>query len=268
MRRWWCLPSLCTCCSASGGQPLSSHPPLGLGYEMPLRYARSMTRNLEPHAALWWWYPPFPCIPQMHTPARSSQCWSRQTPAWTRIVHLDAPGQRHGQQPISGTADPRSSQTGQVLRGLRRHNQNTFGPTEGQNEQWREASRRRQRQTIRYRSLVPTPPPLCLGTALCKNRPLLPRPNSRTTFFTTELGFLWFWWTKDSYSRVQDNRTIICICTVCGIWKHFNVPEPKPKPKPKPAPQPKAAPPKGQHRQVFRIVYHRKKVFTSEPVEH
>ena len=27
-------------------------------------------------------------------------------PAWTRSVHLDAPGQRHGQQPISGTADP------------------------------------------------------------------------------------------------------------------------------------------------------------------
>ena len=24
---------------------------------------------------------------------------SRQTPAWTRGVHLDAPGQRHGQQP-------------------------------------------------------------------------------------------------------------------------------------------------------------------------
>ena len=34
-------------------------------------------------------------------------------------VHLDAPGQRHGQQPVSGTADPRSSQTGQVIRGLR-----------------------------------------------------------------------------------------------------------------------------------------------------
>ena len=58
-------------------------------------------------------------IPQMHTPERSSQCWSLQTPAWTRSVHPDAPGQRHGQQPVSGTADPRSSQTGQVIRGLR-----------------------------------------------------------------------------------------------------------------------------------------------------
>ena len=37
--------------------------------------------------------------------------------------------------------------------------QPTFGPTEGQNEQWREANRRHQRQTIRYRGLVPTPPP-------------------------------------------------------------------------------------------------------------
>ena len=26
--------------------------------------------------------------------------------AWTRSVPLDAPGQRHGQQPVSGTADP------------------------------------------------------------------------------------------------------------------------------------------------------------------
>ena len=42
------------------------------------------------------------------------------------------------------------------------------------------------------------PPPLCLGTALCKNRPLVPRSNSRTIFFTTELGFSWFWWMNDS----------------------------------------------------------------------
>ena len=37
--------------------------------------------------------------------------------------------------------------------------QNTFGPTEGQKEQWREANRRRQRQIIRYRGLVPNPSP-------------------------------------------------------------------------------------------------------------
>ena len=39
-------------------------------------------------------------------PARTCQCWSRQTPAWTRSVHLDAPGQRHRQQPDPRTADP------------------------------------------------------------------------------------------------------------------------------------------------------------------
>ena len=27
-------------------------------------------------------------------------------PAWTQSVHLDAPSQRHGQPPVSGTADP------------------------------------------------------------------------------------------------------------------------------------------------------------------
>ena len=61
-----------------------------------------------------------------------------------------------GNSPVSGTADPRSSQTGQVIRGLRCHNQHTFGPTEGQNERWREANWRRQRQTYRHHGLVPT----------------------------------------------------------------------------------------------------------------
>ena len=57
-------------------------------------------------------------------------------------VHWDAPGQRHGQQPRLRDGPP----------------------TEGQNEQWREANRRRQRQTIRYRGLVPNPPPQKEGT--------------------------------------------------------------------------------------------------------
>ena len=58
---------------------------------------------------------------------------------------------------VSGTGDPRSSQTGQVIRGLRGHDQHTFGPTEGQTEQWREANRRRQRQTNQHHGLVPNP---------------------------------------------------------------------------------------------------------------
>ena len=41
---------------------------------------------------------------------------------------------------------PQSSQTGQVIQGLCWHDQNTFGPTEGQIVQWREANRHRQRQ--------------------------------------------------------------------------------------------------------------------------
>ena len=39
-----------------------------------------------------------------------------------------------------------------------------------------------------------SPPPPCLGTTLRKNRPLVPRSNSRTPFFTRVLGFSWFWW--------------------------------------------------------------------------
>ena len=51
-------------------------------------------------------------------------------------------------------------------------------PTEGQNEQWREANRRRQRQTIRYRGLVPTassPPRKSI------NQPLKQRPQPKPT---------------------------------------------------------------------------------------
>ena len=44
-------------------------------------------------------------ILRMHTPAGTRGLESAN-PAWTRIVHLDAPGQRHGQQPVSRTADP------------------------------------------------------------------------------------------------------------------------------------------------------------------
>ena len=40
-----------------------------------------------------------------HTGARKSVLES-VNPAWTRSVHLDAPGQQHGQQPVSETADP------------------------------------------------------------------------------------------------------------------------------------------------------------------
>ena len=38
-------------------------------------------------------------------------------PAWTRSVHLDAPGQRHGRQAVSGTADPGVVQQDKSSRG-------------------------------------------------------------------------------------------------------------------------------------------------------
>ena len=40
-----------------------------------------------------------------HTGAHMSVLESAN-PAWTRSAHVDAPGQWHGQQPVSGTADP------------------------------------------------------------------------------------------------------------------------------------------------------------------
>ena len=39
------------------------------------------------------------------------------SPAWTRRVYVDAPGQRHGQWPVSGTADPRVVKQGKSSRG-------------------------------------------------------------------------------------------------------------------------------------------------------
>ena len=69
-----------------------------------------------------WWLLEAPVrtsVLQMHTPARTSQCWSRQTPTWTRSVHLDALGQRHGQQPRLRDGRSWSSQTGQGIQGLR-----------------------------------------------------------------------------------------------------------------------------------------------------
>ena len=48
----------------------------------------------------------YPCSVQFSRAACKCGVSSGANPAWTRSVHLDAPGQQHGQQPISGTADP------------------------------------------------------------------------------------------------------------------------------------------------------------------
>ena len=60
-----------------------------------------------------------PVRPADAHPSEHKSVLESANPTWTRSAHLDAPGQRHGQQPVSGTADPRSSQTGQVIQGLR-----------------------------------------------------------------------------------------------------------------------------------------------------
>ena len=103
-----------------GRRGLRWHPPIRTPSPPPPR-RRATTGSCR--CTSWRYADPPPPTPRLSCrctpPARTRQCWSRQTPAWTRSVHLDAPGQRHGQRPISRTADLRSSQTGQVIRGLR-----------------------------------------------------------------------------------------------------------------------------------------------------
>ena len=62
-----------------------------------------------------------------------------------------------GNSPVSGIADPGVVKQDKSSRGSV-DNQNTFRPTEGRNEQRREANRRRQRQTNQNHDLVPKPP--------------------------------------------------------------------------------------------------------------
>ena len=50
--------------------------------------------------------PPQENYPADAHPSALKSVLESANPAWTRSVHLDAPGQLHGQQPVSGTADP------------------------------------------------------------------------------------------------------------------------------------------------------------------
>ena len=90
-------------------------------------------------------------IPRMHTPSalksvlesanpRTDSGCASGCPWSTARATAPSPG-----RPTPGVVKQDKSSGGSVDT-----KQNTFGPTEGQNEQWREASRRRQRQTIRY----------------------------------------------------------------------------------------------------------------------
>ena len=142
-------PCRCQCrCPCGGlrsarGPPCcqeACHPPLGIPLAhrgptlpspitrqetSPSRPSRSLSLRIktkapgyEYHLGVAEWEQMSPL--QMHTPACTSQCRSRQTPARTQRVHRDAPGQRHGATaPSPEQPTPRSSQTGQVIRGLR-----------------------------------------------------------------------------------------------------------------------------------------------------
>ena len=77
-------------------------------------------------------------------------------PAWTWSVHLDAPGQRHGHWPVSGTADPGVVKQDKSSRGSVDTTKTRLDP---QRVRMSSGKRRHQRQTIRYRGLVPPPPP-------------------------------------------------------------------------------------------------------------
>ena len=72
---------------------LPEHVPRNLDHTVHLAPERGRYQPLVPLVP----NPPLPC---------TSQCWSRQTQHGLGSVHLDAPGQRHGQQPASRTADP------------------------------------------------------------------------------------------------------------------------------------------------------------------
>ena len=63
----------------------------------------------------------------------------------------------HGQQPVSGTADPGVVKQDKSSRGSVDTTKTRSDP-QGQNVQGREANRRRQRQTNQHHGFVPTPP--------------------------------------------------------------------------------------------------------------
>ena len=72
------------------------------------------------------------------------------------------------------------------------------------------------------RGELPMPPrctfsPMCLGTTLRTNHPLVSRHFSCGTIFSTELGFSWLRWMQGSYSGMQDNILCVLHGNTC-IW--------------------------------------------------
>ena len=147
-KKVWLIPGhmvLCLLTTPELAMCVSVPPPPGEGKEKRGRVLEAPVRKM---------------ILQM--PERTSQCWSQQTPAWTRCVHRDAPGQRHRQQPVSGTGVVKQDKSSGGSR----------GPTGGQNEQWREADRRRQGKQSDTDALCHRhPPPPGVRTAFLKLEP-------------------------------------------------------------------------------------------------
>ena len=92
-------------------------------------------------------------------------------PAWTRSVHLDAPGQRHGQQRVSGTADPGVVQQDKSSRGSVDTTKTRSDPQRvrmSSGERPTGAAKGKQSDTEALCQLPP-PPPSGLGQAMQTN---------------------------------------------------------------------------------------------------
>ena len=105
-------------------------------------------------------------------------------PAWTQSVHLDSPGQRHGQQPVSWTADPGVVKQDKSSRGSVDTTKTRLGPQRvrmGSGERPIGAAKGKQSDTEALCQPPPPPPPLpcpCAGAVqLPLPSPLLPWPT-------------------------------------------------------------------------------------------
>ena len=79
---------------------------------------KTFLRLRHPQLSDFRWVTPPPSSALLR-PSPPLLCSTASLPLPPPQVTPPPPGHRHGQQPVSGTADPRSSQTGQVIRGLR-----------------------------------------------------------------------------------------------------------------------------------------------------
>uniref|UniRef100_A0A7S4LKU6 Uncharacterized protein n=1 Tax=Eutreptiella gymnastica TaxID=73025 RepID=A0A7S4LKU6_9EUGL len=79
-----------SCGSQTPHPPITTQQPSLLGYTQKYQPVYSLSLDGTPLQAQ---------PPSTDPPAPSKSVLESATPAWTRSVHLDAPGHRHGQQP-------------------------------------------------------------------------------------------------------------------------------------------------------------------------